>query len=574
VKYLLLAMALVFPIAAHAQVPPSKWTQNYIPTLTDWKAALLYDGQGFSDAMAAMDGAKLNRNGDTSNNQTLASPTLTNATVTAASFTCQNSLACIVSSLIQYSPPWAQSVERSLLLKLEDTVSVKDFGAKGTGVDDTAAISSAVSAMCSRGYGGKIYFPSGTYGFNAASPVTVGCTGVYLIGDGWGFDKTPQGYSSTIKVIGSGTAPLFTFSAPTPNDRYFYGGGIRQMTFVFTNTPTSLTQLGPIAKFEHCANCEIENVFSYGAYNGFVAFAGFRNHYSNVYLNQMVTSKTVNQGHGFEIYGDETGSSCASSVGNCETRMDVTYIKDFHIDFNFNEAEGILPSTGIWIHDFAQTVWLDHGTMGQPHIGINITCENSSQLGTCPGFISIMRVEAEVNAMSDTAGAACLVADNFTHMESFGLQCYGYNKPNNLIRLRASRFAGGGSADFHAGYVNGAGNSCISVAVKDFKMIGGDVYGCNQNLATVDGISDTYGIGLHLQAGDTSTSSVNSGSNIISNVNFCDGSLASETAMGAVKLDVGMDYNIVTNNVMRGCSIGIQDNSGGGSTNNLTGNVE
>lgn len=50
---LLLAAIIMFPVLAHAQVSPSRWSQNYIPTLTDWKAALLYNGQGFSEAMSA-----------------------------------------------------------------------------------------------------------------------------------------------------------------------------------------------------------------------------------------------------------------------------------------------------------------------------------------------------------------------------------------------------------------------------------------------------------------------------------------------------------------------------------------
>lgn len=52
----LLAAALLLPVAAHAQVSPSRWTQNYIPTLTDWKAALLFNGQSFSEAMNAFNG--------------------------------------------------------------------------------------------------------------------------------------------------------------------------------------------------------------------------------------------------------------------------------------------------------------------------------------------------------------------------------------------------------------------------------------------------------------------------------------------------------------------------------------
>ncbi|MBM3099133.1 hypothetical protein JRX38_14170 [Gluconobacter cerinus] len=53
-KRFLLAASLLIPLSAHAQVSPSKWTQNYIPTLADWRAALLWNGYSYSQAMAAI----------------------------------------------------------------------------------------------------------------------------------------------------------------------------------------------------------------------------------------------------------------------------------------------------------------------------------------------------------------------------------------------------------------------------------------------------------------------------------------------------------------------------------------
>ncbi len=51
-------------------------------------------------------------------------------------------------------------------VKLNDTVSVKDFGAVGDGVtDDTTAIQAAINSMSSTG--GRVFFPSGTYLVNS-----------------------------------------------------------------------------------------------------------------------------------------------------------------------------------------------------------------------------------------------------------------------------------------------------------------------------------------------------------------------------------------------------------------------
>ena len=58
-------------------------------------------------------------------------------------------------------------VERTVQDRLEDRVSVKDFGAVGDGsTDDTAAIKAAINSLKTTDYktsGGTVYFPNGTY---------------------------------------------------------------------------------------------------------------------------------------------------------------------------------------------------------------------------------------------------------------------------------------------------------------------------------------------------------------------------------------------------------------------------
>lgn len=63
--------------------------------------------------------------------------------------------------LVSYTAPEIRAVEQTVQTKLDQTISVKDFGAVGDGVaDDTAAIQSAIDAMDAYS---ALYFPAGNY---------------------------------------------------------------------------------------------------------------------------------------------------------------------------------------------------------------------------------------------------------------------------------------------------------------------------------------------------------------------------------------------------------------------------
>ena len=79
-----------------------------------------------------------------------------------------------------YTPAQTGGAARTIQSKLNDTLSVKDFGAVGNGVaDDTTAINATITAACS--LGGKVFIPPGNY--NITSTVNINaCHGIELGG--------------------------------------------------------------------------------------------------------------------------------------------------------------------------------------------------------------------------------------------------------------------------------------------------------------------------------------------------------------------------------------------------------
>jgi hypothetical protein len=71
-------------------------------------------------------------------------------------------------NLVNYNQGGTGAQTRTVEAKLQDTVSVKDFGAVGDGVvDDAASIQKALDYIRDNATGGSLYFPTGTYKCNS-----------------------------------------------------------------------------------------------------------------------------------------------------------------------------------------------------------------------------------------------------------------------------------------------------------------------------------------------------------------------------------------------------------------------
>lgn len=97
---------------------------------------------------------------------------------------------------------------RSVEEKLQDVVSVKDFGAVGNGIaNDTVAIQAAINAAQAKG-GGAVYFPTGNYVITSTLVITG--NEIVLRGDGIGatFIYTYVLNSDSVHFSGTASTPL------------------------------------------------------------------------------------------------------------------------------------------------------------------------------------------------------------------------------------------------------------------------------------------------------------------------------------------------------------------------------
>ena len=156
---------------------------------------------------------------------------------TGTSTAVQSISAAVLNAASQYgafTPSGTGAVARTVASKLNDTVSVKDFGAVGNGTtDDTVAIQAAINYTGSK-LGGTILLPAGSYKITS----TLSCLypNILFVGDGSDEPHNigTQGAAAATKLVwagASGGTMLNIASVNGVNNVKYSGGGVRSIFF-------------------------------------------------------------------------------------------------------------------------------------------------------------------------------------------------------------------------------------------------------------------------------------------------------------------------------------------------------
>jgi hypothetical protein len=138
---------------------------------------------------------------------------------------------------ISYTLTAAGATAQTVQTKLEQYISVKDFGAVGDGVaDDTAEIQAAIDAVIASG-GGMLYIPAGTY--KTTSALTVSDASKINI----------QGAGKYITVItrANNTGPILILenaSGLTTGNGYYFEWGSFKLTYTTPSLTTDTNAIG------------------------------------------------------------------------------------------------------------------------------------------------------------------------------------------------------------------------------------------------------------------------------------------------------------------------------------------
>jgi polygalacturonase len=291
---------------------------------------------------------------------------------------------------VSYNQGGTGAVDRTAQVKLQESVSVKDFGAVGDGVaDDTVNIQAAIDAVNSVG-GGIVNVPVGTYMVNAATYVNMKANVTLFIARG-----------AELKAITNNLAVYSVVRATNVNNWSIVGNG--KITGERTTHTGSTGEGGEGITVFGCENFIIDGLTIQDGWGDGIYIGG---------------NSTVNQSRAFTI------QNCYLN-NNRRNNISVTAGKDFSIINNrITNANGTAPEAGIDLEPNPSDAW----DVEDAIVSNNIVWANNGSGITCSAIYhgntiisnNVVHGNGDNGIASFTSQAPVIITDNLS-FENSGL---------------------------------------------------------------------------------------------------------------------------------------------------------
>ena len=364
--------------------------------------------------------------------------------------------------LVTYDQGGTGASARSVESKLQDTVSVKDFGAVGDGVtDDTAAIQAAIDYLSGIG-GGELFFPKGEY---AISNKIIIAGGIHYIGTAGGASKIVKHSNFNTN---NPTGDVMWVSKGWDTATGYNGAANGVITDMSFDEGNHTLTYGDAIALGHAANWVVERCRFFGMRFHGVDVTGsenitIRDCYYFGTVGQSINAFQADQATSNAIKGinaDSTGSDNIKFLNNYVTGASWTnsgvaeQSAAFHIHRSNNTN---ILIDGNYVINSGFLCQTDSGSTGNAGIFItnNVSLRGTVDTGSSPKFI-LLRGEADDVIISDnrtynynvdidiahptTSGfsTSITIADNvFNFANTSGIvvsQAYRVTVANNIIR--------------------------------------------------------------------------------------------------------------------------------------------
>lgn len=221
-----------------------------------------------------------------------------------------------------YTPAGTGAVATTVQAKLRESVSVKDFGAKGDGVtDDTAAIQAAITSV--RSVGGRVVVPQGTY----------------LISNSLNMGDETATYGS-FEFVGQGAPVIKSNNLAAPIIKI--GGLLMRLeglNLQYTSQPTSAQTNAVAIRTYNLAYSVIQSIYIYQVRNGIDQYQGVvAGTGTNACFSNTISDIVIQRYTGYGVIMIPTSGGNSGSVWS-----------NIYINYNIN---GIPSGSGVTLGAF------------------------------------------------------------------------------------------------------------------------------------------------------------------------------------------------------------------------------